>query len=136
MSYEHRRPLCSTGSLIGDYSLLYKYRELAERRNRELAESIVPTRETLAELQNLVLSGRSSLAELKEILAREIAKRIDSSAAREACESLYGTAFTEGEAVAKVADMAALWTIEVAEYFGMVRLSRRSKLYGPESAER
>ncbi len=116
------KPLLADGSVVGDYSLLFKYWEKARKlRGEEAARGAVLGGEDFRYLENLI--GRvKRLSDLLDVLTEYFMERVDPEAARQAYVEAYGVEIDAYEAARRVARILAGWLVEAAKSTGMLRL--------------
>ncbi len=122
---DERRPLLANGSVVGDYSPLFKYWEKAKKRGRGEEGSVVLRNEDFEKLEQLLRDseGRLSLADALEELTLYFLGRVDPELAREAVEEAYGVSGYDAESARRViARILAGWLIEAAKTWGSLRL--------------
>jgi len=117
-----KRPLLADGSVVEDYSPLYKYWERARERGLEEAKI---TSEDLEFARELVeRGGRVSLYELIKALAERMLERVDGGAAAEAYASL-GIELPEELARKRIAEILAGWAVEACQTLNMLSIRKR-----------
>jgi hypothetical protein len=105
----------ATGKLGGEFSLLRAYIDEAG------AKDIVPDRDVFDLIRHLASQGATADRAIK-VVAEELMKKIEPSAALRAYKRVYGLDTSEEEAVRAVAREAAAWVIEMAEALGVIRI--------------
>lgn len=112
-----RKPFLADGSVVGNYEPLYRYWENARRRG---LEEVAISAEELEEIEERVKhTGRLSLIELRNELAKKLITRVDADVAEEAYQSL-GIQLSREEAQKKIAEILAGWALEAAKNLGIV----------------
>ena len=111
-----------SGKLVKDYTLLLKYFE----KLREIgasAESSYPRSEDLGEVKRLVEQGAlKSLDEAVSFLKERFKQRIVEEAAVEAVKEVLKTETSREAAVEQIARLLALWTLEIGESMGLIKI--------------
>jgi len=111
-----------SGKLVKDYTLIIKYFE----KLRELGidpDSSYPRGEDLEEVKKLVEQGAvKSLEEALNVLKERFKQRIAKEAAVEAVREVLGAEIGADAAVEHVARLLALWTLEMGENMGIIKI--------------
>jgi len=110
-----------SGKLLKDQSLLLTYFEILESMNIRNTVSI-PTSEDIEFLVKAVRIQNLSLLDAITMLTRRFAPRIVAEAARKAIEKVLGRDVDTDLAVELIAKDLALWTLEIAENLGLIRV--------------
>jgi len=115
------RLFMGSGKLLKDQSLLLTYFEILESMNIRNTVSI-PTSEDIEFLVKAVRIQNLSLLDAITMLTRRFAPRIVAEAARKAIEKVLGRDVDTDLAVELIAKDLALWTLEIAENLGLIRV--------------
>ncbi|AEM39488.1 hypothetical protein Pyrfu_1631 [Pyrolobus fumarii 1A] len=122
MSEKPTPPLLGDGSIVGDYTLLYRYWDELRRRGRNLDNALL-RREDFEKLRRLVEEHTSmTLEKLLSILTEEFLPRVDREAAMAAARATYGVELDAETAARRVARILAGWLIEAGKQSGILRL--------------
>jgi len=111
-----------SGKLVKNYELLMKYFE----NLREMgvpAESSYPTGSDLSEVKSLVERGSlRSIDDAVRFLVSRYRSRVNIDAARKAVREVLGVDAPPEVAVEHVARLLALWTLEICESMGLIKI--------------
>jgi len=115
------KPFLADGSLVEDYTLLFKYWEKARSRNKSLAEKAVLTHEDFIELERIAESFYGhSIIDLINFFKEVMRERIDPEIAVEAYKETYGVVVEEATAVDKLATILASWLLEAGRQLKII----------------
>ncbi|MEM0439051.1 MAG: hypothetical protein QXX84_00405 [Sulfolobales archaeon] len=116
------RPFLASGRLVGDYTPIRIYQEVAREMGRDPG-SVVISSEDLGYLRNLVISSSvRDVMSLVSMLVPLVKTRIDPSVAREVYKRYLGVDVGEDRAVEMISELVAKWCIEAAELMGIISI--------------
>ena len=119
-----RLPFLADGSVVGDYTPLFHYWEIARRKGREeLIEKAMLISEDFRFLERIVEREKYSLHRLLNILEDYYTPRLDPGIAREALREAYGVDIWEEDARRRIARILAGWLIEASKQWGKIRFT-------------
>ncbi len=117
----------ASGKLVGDYTPIKIYQEVARERGKDPG-SVVISSQDLGFLRELVVSSPSrDVQALASMLAASIRARIDPEVARETYRRYLGVDVGEERAVAMISDLVAKWCLEAADIMGIIRIKGYSR---------
>jgi len=120
-----KKPPFASGELVEDFSPLFEYWRVARERGREdLVEAAMLSEADYKLLRDTVKSGEAVL-DLIDRLAEKVIDRVDPDIAAEAL-ARNGIRVPPEEARWYIAKLIASWLIEAGDYWGFIRLRRRS----------
>jgi len=118
---EKDKPFLADGSLVGDYTLLFKYWEIARSKDLSIAEKAILSHKDFSELERIVNIYRGrSIVELINYFKNNMKNRIDPEIAVEAYKRTYGIEVEESIAVDKLATILASWLMEAARQLKII----------------
>lgn len=116
------RPLLASGKLVGDYTPIRIYNEVAREMGKDPG-SVVISSEDLVYLRELVMtSSARDVTTLVSMLIPLIRGRIDPAIASETYKRYFGVDIGEARAVELISELVAKWCIEAAELMGIIRI--------------
>ncbi len=115
------RPLLASGRLVGDYTPIRIYQDVAREMGRDPGAVVISSND-LKRLREAVASGAKDIGGLVSTLGSIIKSRIDPVVAREAYKRYLGVDVGEDRAVEMISDLVAKWCIEAAEIMGVIRI--------------
>jgi len=120
-------PLLASGKLVGDYTPIKIYQDVAREMGRDPG-SVVISSQDLSFLRELVASSHSrDVQALVSMLAFSIRPRIDPEVARETYKRYLGVDVGEERAVAMLSDLIARWCLEAGDIMGIIRIRSYSR---------
>ncbi len=115
-------PFLGSGKLVKNYNLLMKYFEKLKDMGMDSSVSY-PRGEDLGEVKKLVERGAiKSLDEAVKYLIERFKPRIVGEAAKEAVREVLGIEASMEVAIEHVAKVLALWTLEMGESMGLIKI--------------
>ncbi len=121
---KRKLPFLANGSVVGDYTPLFQYWEIAREKGREeLVEKAMLVNEDFKFLERIVEREKFSLHRLLNILEDYYVSRLDPSIAREALRKAYGVDIWEEDARRRIARILAGWLIEASRQWGKIRFT-------------
>jgi len=111
-----------SGRLVKSYDLLMKYFEKLRSMGVDPSNSY-PRGEDLGEVKRLVERGSiKSLEDAVRYLMEKFKPRVVSEAAVEAVKEVVGVEPSAEAAIEQIARLLALWTLEIGESMGLIRI--------------
>lgn len=116
------RPLLASGRLVGDYTPLRIYQEVAREMGRDPGAVVITTQDVLYVERLAREAGIGDLEAILSVLRSSIAGRIDPEVASEAYRRYLGTDVGAEASIRMISDLVARWCVEAAELMGFLRI--------------
>lgn len=118
-----RKPLLATGEVVGDYSPLFYYIDVAsELGMQEAKESILIRNADLERVKELTTSSKLTLGQVIESLTDYVKPRVDPKVATLALSRYLNHQVTEDYAIAFYSRLISCWIVEAAASLNIIRL--------------
>ncbi|WP_448578031.1 hypothetical protein [Thermosphaera sp.] len=115
-------PFMASGKIVNSYELLYKYYD-ACRGLKGMDCGPIPSSEDLKELETLVKQEEAAnLGTLIDYFSNKYMEKIQDAPAQMACRGFYGRDVDMTHCRNKIAQLIALWLIEIADNLGIISL--------------
>lgn len=116
------RPLLASGRLVGDYTPIRIYQEVAREMGRDPSSVVISSEDLRYVREFVAAAGSRDVVGLISMLIPIIKSRIDPAVARETYKRYLGIDVSEDRAVHMISDLVARWCIEAAELMGIIRI--------------